>query len=84
MWPHSGLLASHRMDYSSADDPTIGQVSMADRTRSRSINKAVPSAGPVQLIKGLAGILKVDLPAPWDNWERFCGGYIWDDHKRIL
>lgn len=62
------------MDYSSADDPTIGQFSMAKRMGSGGINKAVSSAGAVQFIKLLAGTLKVDLPGPWDNWERFHGG----------
>lgn len=73
MWPNSRLLASHSKVYS-ANYPTMDQFSMAKKTRSWGINKAVPSAGAVQFIKGLAGILKVDLPGPWDNWERLHGG----------
>lgn len=55
------------IDYSSANYPTVDQFSMAKRTRLWDMNKAVPSAGAVYFIKGLTGILKVDLPSQWDN-----------------
>ena len=63
-----------QMDYSSADYPTMDQFFMAKRTRLWGTNKAAPSSGAVHFTKELAGILKVDLPGPWGNWERFPGG----------
>lgn len=67
------------IDYSSANYPTIDQFSMAKGIRLWAINKASPSVEAVHFIKGLAGILKVDLPGQWNNWKRFPGGgYIWD------
>lgn len=61
------------MDYSSADYPILN----GQEDQVWGINKAVLSARAIHFIKGLAGILKVDLPGQWDNWEiLFGGGYI--------